>query len=88
MFVGANIAISAYFTGMHRPQQSSSIAVTRALILPVGLIFLFSQWFGLMGTFYALPISEAITFMLCLFLLRRGSPATIVARSTAPVSSR
>ena len=41
VFGGANIAISAYFTGMHCAKQSSAIAVMRSLVLPVGLIFLF-----------------------------------------------
>jgi len=78
IFGGANIAISAYFTGMHCATQSALIALMRALLLPVGLILFFWSQFGFMGAFYALPIAEAITFVLCLFLLRSRLPRQIV----------
>jgi len=60
VFSGANITISAYFTGMHCAKQSSAIAVTRSLVLPVGLILLFWHLFGFMGAFYALPLSMEV----------------------------
>jgi len=78
LFSGANIAISAYFTGMHCAIQSSTIAVVRSLILPVCLIFLFWNWFGFMGAFYALPISEALTFILSVLLLLSRRPIRIM----------
>ena len=71
-FIGANIAISAYFTGIQCPVQSSVIAVFRALVLPIGLTLLFWKWFGVMGAFYSLPVSEALTFILSVFLLYSG----------------
>jgi Na+-driven multidrug efflux pump len=69
VFNGANIAISAYFTGMHCAMQSSIIALARSLVLPVGLILLFWHYFGFIGAFYALPVAEALTFALSVFLL-------------------
>ncbi|MFT4715329.1 MAG: Na+-driven multidrug efflux pump [Paracoccaceae bacterium] len=84
VFTGANIAISAYFTGMHCAKQSSAIALMRALVLPVGLIYLFQHWFGFMGTFYALPVSEALTFILSIVLLLWRRPQQII--DATPVS--
>ncbi len=78
VFAGANIAISAYFTGMHRALQSSLIALMRSLILPVGLIYLFWQWFGVMGPFYALPLAEALTFAICCVLLTPRLPNKLI----------
>ena len=83
VFSGANIAISAYFTGMHCAKQSSLIAVIRSLVLPISLILLFWNWFGFIGAFYALPISEALTFVLSVFLLRSRQPQQIVNSTTA-----
>jgi Na+-driven multidrug efflux pump len=74
IFNGANIAVSAYFTGMHRGTQSAIIAVMRSLIFPVGFILLFWQMFGFIGAFYALPVSEALAFGLSIFLLRTRLP--------------
>ena len=82
-FIGANIAISGYFTGIQRPVQSSLIALFRGLILPVALAFVFWSGFGVMGTFYALPVSEALTFLLCLVLLRFTPPQPGLERPSA-----
>lgn len=78
IFSGANIAISAYFTGMHCALQSSAIAIVRSLILPVGLILLFWNWFGIMGTFYAVPVAEGLTLILSVFLLYSMPPRKIM----------
>ncbi len=83
IFSGANITISAYFTGMHRAIQSSTIAIVRSLILPVCLILLFWNWFGVMGAFYALPVAEGLTFILSVSLLYSTLPGKLMA-STPP----
>ncbi len=78
LFNGANIVISAYFTGMQCARQSAIIAILRSLLLPVTLILLFWQQFGFMGAFYALPISEAITFCVAMLLLKSRHPRNII----------
>ncbi len=78
LFNGANIAISAYFTGMQCARQSATLAILRSLLLPVTLILMFWQQFGFMGAFYALPISEAVTFGVALFLLKSRHPRQIM----------
>lgn len=70
LFNGANIAISAYFTGMQCAKQSAIIAILRSLFLPVVLILVFWKQYGFMGAFYALPISEAITFCVAMVFLK------------------
>ncbi len=78
LFNGANIAVSAYFTGMQCARQSATIAILRSLVLPVALILLFWKQYGFMGAFYALPISEAITFCVAVFLLKSRLPRHIL----------
>ncbi len=43
LFNGINLTISAYFTAVHKPFPSASIAISRSLILPVflSLFYLF-----------------------------------------------
>lgn len=78
LFNGANIAISAYFTGMQCARQSATIALFRSLVLPVVLIFVFWQMFGFMGGFYALPVSEALTFAVAMYLLKSRHPSQLI----------
>lgn len=78
LFNGANIAISAYFTGMQRAKQSAIIAILRSLLLPVVLILIFWKQYGFMGAFYALPISEAITFCVAMVFLKSRHPRHII----------
>ena len=79
LFNGMNIAISAYFTGMHAAAQSAAIALSRSLVLPLLLILVFWQVQGLKGVFVALPVAEGLTFLLSLLLYRRAQPAMLVA---------
>lgn len=88
IFGGANIAISAYFTGMHCALQSSTIALLRSLVLPVGLIFLLWNWFGFMGAFYALPAAEALTFIVSCLLLSSRLPHKIVRLAPPAISTK
>lgn len=83
-FGGINIAISAYFTGMHCAKESALIAGMRSLILPISLVLLLGYFYGFMGAFYALPISEALTFVLSLILLRSRLPNQIICVANEP----
>lgn len=78
LFTGTNIAISAYFTGMQYARQSAIIALLRSLVLPLVFIVLLWQQVGYMGAFYALPISEVITFAVALFLVKSRHPSRVV----------
>lgn len=79
LFNGINIAISAYFTGMHAAAQSAAIAISRSLVLPLLLIILFWQWYGMSGVFVALPVAEVLAFALGVVLYRRARPERLVA---------
>jgi len=71
LFNGMNITFTSYFTALHRPLQSATIALSRSLILPVlGLLFL-PLWFGDNGIFLAIPVAEAATFILAVVLVNK-----------------
>ena len=78
LFNGMNITLASYFTALHKPLQSASIAVSRSLVLPgLGLLML-PLWFGDKGVYLAIPIAEAITFILAVLLVSRYRPADLI----------
>jgi putative MATE family efflux protein len=78
LFNGMNITFASYFTSLHKPLQSASIALSRSLVLPVlGLVFL-PIWFGDNGVFIAIPVAEAITFVLAIILVNRNRPGDLM----------
>jgi putative MATE family efflux protein len=71
LFNGMNICLASYFTALHKPLQSASIAVSRSLILPaLGILFL-PYWFGHKGVYMAIPLAEGLTFILAMFLVTK-----------------
>jgi Na+-driven multidrug efflux pump len=78
LFSGMNIALSAYFTAMHKPLHSASVALFRSLILPAAFVLILPLLLGESGIFLAIPIAEVITFMLAVTLLYYNSPNQLV----------
>lgn len=81
---GLTMIISAYLTALHLSLQSSSIALARALVLPMGLLlllyFLRPDW----PFIIALPLAELVTFVWALYLLRRYSPKRMLGQPDQP----
>ncbi len=71
---GINVTLSIYLTAMQKPKPSMLIAVSRGLILPVGLLFILSRVIDGHGFLLALPIAEWLTFILAAFLFWRFRP--------------
>lgn len=83
LFNGANIALAAYFTAMHKPLQSATIAISRSLILPgVGLLLL-PRFLGDAGVFMAIPVAEGLTLILALWLVAQNRPSYLIAQLPA-----
>lgn len=74
LFAGSNIVFSGYFTAMQRPGPSAMISLSRSLLLPLCLALSLWNLLGFESIFYALPLSEALTFALCLLLFFRDAP--------------
>ncbi len=77
---GFTMIISAYLTALQLALQSSSIALARALVLPVLLLlllyFLLPEW----PFIIALPLAEVLSFIWALWLLGRYSPKRMLAQ--------
>ncbi|MFK7831222.1 MAG: MATE family efflux transporter [Congregibacter sp.] len=79
---GTNITLASYFTALHRPMASATIALSRSFILPgLGLLFL-PLWMGDSGVYLAIPIAELITFALALILVLRVKPRLMKTTET------
>lgn len=78
LFNGTNLTISAYFTAIHKPIPSATIAISRSLILPVFFIFSLPLIFGTNGIFLAIPTAEIFTFILGIILFKRNPPKNLL----------
>jgi len=83
LFNGVNISLAAFFTSMHKPVHSATIAISRSLVLPVLGLTLLPLWFGDDGIFLAIPLAEGLTLVVAMALLARNRPAKLVAQAYA-----
>jgi putative MATE family efflux protein len=80
LFNGMNIALASYFTALHKPLQSASIAISRSLVLPVLGLVLLPVWFGDKGVYFAIPLAECLTFVLAIILVNRYRPDSLISK--------
>ena len=73
-----NITLTSYFTALHKPLQSVVIAISRSLVLPALGLLLLPLWLGDTGVYLAIPIAEAMTFLIALLLVYLYRPSDIV----------
>jgi Na+-driven multidrug efflux pump len=78
LFNGMNITLASYFTALHKPLHSASIAVSRSLLLPGAGLLLLPVWFGDTGVYLSIPVAEALTFVLALILVSRNRPSGLI----------
>jgi putative MATE family efflux protein len=77
IFDGLNLVISAYLTAIHKPLASMLIALSRSLVFPVIFILTLPFLFGDSGIFMAIPLAEAFSFVIAVFLFKKYKPKKI-----------
>jgi Na+-driven multidrug efflux pump len=77
---GLNVILSIYLTAMQKPRPSMMIALSRGLVLPVGLLLLLSWLLTPPRFLIALPIAEWLTFILAAWLFFRHSPSRSMSK--------
>jgi len=75
---GLNIILASYLTAMHRAFSSTVIALARGLVLPVFFLVSIRFLTSYEGILIVLPLSEVVTFLIALFLVKRNSPAKLI----------
>ncbi len=77
LFNGRNLVISAYLTAIHKPLASMMIALSRSFLFPVLFIVTLPLLFDKNGILMAIPMAEAVTFIIATILLRKFGPRKI-----------
>lgn len=70
LILGLNMVYSSSFTAFQKPLHSVMVALSRGLILPVIFIFTMPLFFADKGIYSAVPLAEALTFILSFILWR------------------
>lgn len=76
LLAGANMILTAYFTGLHRAGFSALVALSRTLLLPLLFLFVLPPLMGIQGIFSASPMAELGTLGLGVFLFWKGKKAS------------
>ena len=71
-FAGCNIVAAGYLGAVDRPTEASITSLCRGMAAIVVCSLVLSALFGMTGVWAAFPASEAVTFALTLYLLKRG----------------
>ena len=64
---GFNIFGSSFFTALCNGKISATISFLRTLVMETGMLLLLPTLFGLIGVWLAVPITEAVTFLVVLY---------------------
>lgn len=78
---GLNVTLSIYLTAIQKPLPSMCLALSRGLILPVGLLLLLFVWLPDKQFLIALPLAEWLALILALLLYWHFSPSKVIHRS-------
>ncbi len=70
-FVAINIIVSIFFQSIGKFKEAAIINTLRGIVLLTILIFLLSETLGLFGVWLVYPVSEVISFGVCLFFMLR-----------------
>lgn len=66
LFSGFNIATSGFFTALSNGKISAMISFSRTLVITVVALLIFPEFLGVTGAWIAIPVSELLTFVLCI----------------------
>lgn len=67
LFMGLNIYASALFTALSNGKVSALLSFCRTFVFVVGFLLLLPLWFKMNGVWSAIPLAEAISFLMTLY---------------------
>ena len=59
-----------YLQALGRALASTAISMVREVLFGVGFALLLPLWFGLDGVLYSMPVSDLLTFIICVLAIR------------------
>jgi putative efflux protein, MATE family len=66
--IGSQIVCAQYFQAVGQVKKASILNLSRQLIILIPCIFIFSWLFGLYGIFFAVPVSDIVSFILTVLI--------------------
>lgn len=70
IFACVNKACFIFLQAMGKAAASTALSMIREVVFGVGFALLLPVFFGLNGVLYSMPVSDALTFAVALFLIR------------------
>lgn len=70
LLTGCNIFTSSFFTALNNGIISAIISMSRTLVFEIGAVLILPLIFGLDGIWYAVFVSEAMSFIIGMLFLR------------------
>lgn len=70
LFIGWNVFLSGYFTALGNGLISALISSLRSLIFVVAFILTLPKLIGVSGIWLTMPLSEAVTIFIAVYLYR------------------
>lgn len=72
-FAGVNISMTGYFSAMEQAEKGFLISLLRGLAVIAPMAFWLSKLWGMTGIWLAVPVTEAVTFIVTLILIKRSA---------------
>lgn len=73
-FSGFNVVTAVYFSSMDRPRAGFAVSILRGFVLIVPLALFMSRLWGMDGVWLSAPVTEALTALVAIYLLRKLKP--------------
>lgn len=73
-FSGFNVVTAVYFSSMDRPRAGFAVSILRGFVLIVPLALIMSRLWGMDGVWLSAPVTEALTALVAIYLLRKLKP--------------
>ncbi|MGN1368753.1 MAG: MATE family efflux transporter, partial [Aristaeellaceae bacterium] len=71
VFACVNKACFIFLQALGKAAASTALSMLREVVFGVGFALLLPQVFGLDGVLYSMPVSDILTFVIAVFLIRR-----------------
>jgi putative MATE family efflux protein len=83
IFNGINIIVSAYLTTIHHATASATLAIMRALVLPLGFLYILLEYFTDVPFLLAITGGEMVASLLAIYLYFKFRPEKVFAKARA-----
>jgi len=76
-----NVTVAAYLTSVHQPTASAGLAVVRALVFPLGLLYIITEYFPDVPFLLAIVTGEVLAAIIAISLLVNFRPSQVLGKA-------